>query len=112
MMRTKSIFFSILLVFSLAASLAAPAAADRPARVDVQILSLNDFHGALLPSTARIANPNPAQPYYVGGAAYLAARLNEAAATNPNTVKVSAGDLIGASPLLSAMFHDEPTIQA
>ena len=32
--------------------------------------------------------------------------------TNPNTIKVSAGDMIGASPLLSAAFHDEPTIQA
>ena len=32
--------------------------------------------------------------------------------TNPNTMFVSAGDLIGATPLLSALFHDEPTIEA
>jgi len=29
-----------------------------------------------------------------------------------NTIFVAAGDLIGASPFLSAMFHDEPTIEA
>src|SRR5436309_6420929 len=29
-----------------------------------------------------------------------------------NTIFVAAGDLIGASPLLSAMFHDEPSIEA
>ena len=29
-----------------------------------------------------------------------------------NTVFVSAGDLVGATPLLSALFHDEPTVEA
>jgi 5'-nucleotidase len=29
-----------------------------------------------------------------------------------NTIFVAAGDLIGASPFLSAMFHDEPTIES
>ena len=29
-----------------------------------------------------------------------------------NTVTVAAGDIVGASPLLSAAFHDEPTIEA
>jgi len=29
-----------------------------------------------------------------------------------NSIFVSAGDLIGASPLISALFHDEPTIEA
>ena len=33
-------------------------------------------------------------------------------ATNPNTLFVSAGDMIGATPLVSALFHDEPTIEA
>ena len=33
-------------------------------------------------------------------------------ATNPNTLFVSAGDVIGATPLVSAIFHDEPTIEA
>ena len=38
--------------------------------------------------------------------------LSALAARNPNTLIVSAGDSIGASPLLSGMFHDEPTIEA
>jgi hypothetical protein len=47
-----------------------------------------------------------------GGAEFLATHINALRATNPNTVVVSAGDMIGASPLLSALFHDEPTIEA
>ncbi len=75
-------------------------AATKPPTVDVQILAVNDFHGALDPSRG------------IGGAEYLSTYLKNAAATNPNTVKVSAGDMVGASPLLSALFHDEPTIMA
>ena len=101
-MRIKSLLSSIVLVLALAAVLAwpLPAAAAKPANVDVQILALNDFHGALNPSRG------------IGGAAYLATYVKNLSAANPNTVKVSAGDMIGASPLLSALFHDEPTIKA
>src|SRR5688572_25569853 len=77
--------------------------------VNVQILALNDFHGNLEPplgSSGRIGTTN------AGGVEYLATHINNLRATNPNTVVVSAGDLIGASPLLSALFHDEPTIEA
>src|SRR5688572_14655303 len=77
--------------------------------VSVQILAVNDFHGNLEPptgSSGRIGTVN------AGGVEYLAAHINNLRATNPNTVVVSAGDLIGASPLLSALFHDEPTIEA
>jgi 2',3'-cyclic-nucleotide 2'-phosphodiesterase (5'-nucleotidase family) len=38
--------------------------------------------------------------------------VRERRATNRNTLTLSAGDLIGASPLLSALYHDEPTIEA
>ncbi len=77
--------------------------------VDVQILAVNDFHGNLEPpagSSGRIGTIN------AGGAEYLATHIANLRATNPNTVVVSAGDMIGASPLLSALFHDEPTIEA
>ncbi|HET6954617.1 MAG TPA: bifunctional metallophosphatase/5'-nucleotidase [Acidimicrobiales bacterium] len=78
--------------------------------VQVQILGLNDFHGNLEPpagSSGRIGTVN------AGGAEYLATHVAQLEATNPrNTVVVSAGDLIGASPLVSALFHDEPTIEA
>lgn len=77
--------------------------------VNVQILAVNDFHGNLEPvsgSGGRVGTIN------AGGAEYLATHIANLRALNPNTVVVSAGDLIGASPLLSALFHDEPTIEA
>jgi 5'-nucleotidase len=82
----------------------------RPPPVQVQVLGLNDFHGNLEPpagSSGRIEGID------AGGAAYLATHVAALEATNPdNTVVVSAGDLVGASPLLSALFHDEPTVEA
>ena len=79
------------------------------ASVEVQILALNDFHGNLLPpsgSSGRVGTVN------AGGAEYLSTHVQNLEATNANSIVVSAGDLIGASPLLSALFHDEPTIEA
>jgi 5'-nucleotidase len=96
---------------------------------DIQILSFNDFHGNLEPpggSGGRLttgyveteSNTTPgtfsATPTTVdaGGVEYLATHLAEAREGQRNTVTVAAGDLVGASPLLSAAFHDEPTIEA
>jgi 5'-nucleotidase len=99
-------------------SLTASAAAEEPPKppvikdgmeVEVQLLALNDFHGNLLPpsgSSGRVGTVD------AGGAEYLATHVQNLEATNANTLVVSAGDLIGASPLLSALFHDEPTIEA
>jgi 5'-nucleotidase len=47
-----------------------------------------------------------------GGAEFLATHIRLLSRRQPNTLVVSAGDLVGASPLLSALFHDEPTIEA
>ncbi|XXS97305.1 bifunctional metallophosphatase/5'-nucleotidase [Sorangium sp. So ce363] len=85
--------------------------------VSVQIIAFNDFHGNLEPptgSSGRITVPATPTNTTVdaGGVTYLASRVAALRATNPNTVVVSAGDLIGASPLVSALFHDEPTIEA
>ncbi|GHE30354.1 5'-nucleotidase [Streptosporangium violaceochromogenes] len=44
-----------------------------------------------------------------GGAAYLAAHLKRM--SDRNTLKVAQGDLIGATPLLSAAYHDEPSVE-
>ena len=73
----------------------------RDGSVELQILGINDFHGNL-----------EAPPGKPGGAAWLAAHLRRAEATAPHTAIVAAGDLIGASPLISSLFHDEPTIDA
>jgi 5'-nucleotidase len=114
-MRTKSLFYPFSLVLTLAMLLALSfpvAAATKPPSVDVQILSLNDFHGALDASLTKPSTTDNTTWYYRGGAEYLANFVNAAVATNPNTVKVVAGDMIGASPLLSGLFHDEPTVMA
>lgn len=77
--------------------------------VDVQVLAFNDFHGYLDPapgSSGRVGGID------AGGVAHVAATVARLEAANPNTVVVSAGDNIGASPLLSSMFHDEPTVEA
>lgn len=83
--------------------------------VQVQLLAFNDFHGNLEPpagSGGRITLPDSTQ-VNAGGAAYFATHVEALRAQNPdNTVVVSAGDLIGATPLVSALFHDEPTIEA
>jgi 5'-nucleotidase len=77
----------------------------------VQILALNDFHGQLRPPDATSSGGRiGATP--AGGAEFLASYVRDLRATNPNTLFVSAGDLIGATPLVSAIFHDEPTIEA
>ena len=75
----------------------------------VKIAAFNDFHGNLQsPGTYRNTS-NVALPS--GGIDYLAAYVKDIRAKSPNSVTVSAGDLIGASPLISALFHDEPTIE-
>jgi len=112
-MRTKFVYsFSLILALTMLLALPFPVSAGKPADVNVQILALNDFHGALDPSLSKPSTTDENTWYYRGGAEYLANFVNTAAATNPNTVKVSAGDMIGASPLLSSIFHDEPTIRA
>jgi 5'-nucleotidase len=85
-----------------------PVIKDGPV-VDVQVLAINDFHGNLLPPTGSGGRVGTTD---AGGAAFLATHIKNLEATNANSIVVSAGDLIGASPILSALFHDEPTIEA
>ena len=83
---------------------------QQPGRtVDVQLLAFNDLHGYLEPVSGSTGHLGALD---VGGIEYLAGHLEALARTNRNTAIVSAGDNIGASPLLSGMFHDEPTIEA
>lgn len=106
--RTRYILL-VAAVLVLALGAVSVAGAIPPKIIDVQLLALNDFHGNLEPpsgSSGRIGSVN------AGGVEYLATHIDQLRSTNPNTVVVSAGDMIGASPLLSALFHDEPTIEA
>lgn len=84
--------------------------------VAVKMIAFNDFHGNLeMPGQLTVPDPaNPGKTIKVnaGGVDYLAAWVQALRAKSPNSVVVSAGDLIGASPLVSGLFHDEPTIEA
>jgi 5'-nucleotidase len=102
-----------LLLLALALLLALPAAAFADKDVKVQLLGINDFHGHLEANTPGTIAADPSSPRVpAGGAEYLATHLRQKERTSRNSLIVSAGDLIGASPLLSALFHDEPTIEA
>ena len=106
------------LASALILAMADPAAAKTPSTVDIQVLAINDFHGNIQPpsgssgtiTTLDAAGNTVAVP--AGGVEYLTTHLKNARVGHPNTITVAAGDLVGASPLASAAFHDEPTILA
>jgi len=106
-----------ILAFAITTVLASPAHAQTPAPVDLRILAINDFHGYLRPPAAGIRIADPADKtkktfVAAGGAEHMATLVKQLRDGHRNTIFVAAGDLIGASPFLSAMFHDEPTIEA
>jgi 5'-nucleotidase len=108
---------SILAALALLTGLASPALTQSSAQVDLRILAINDFHGNLKPPAGgiRIDDANDkgrktAVP--AGGAEQMATLVKQLRDGHSNNVFVAAGDLIGASPFLSAMFHDEPTIES
>ena len=82
--------------------------------VEVQILAINDFHGNLEPPKNFVDAGTPDAPVRVpaGGVAHLATAAKTLRAGQKHSVTVSAGDMIGGSPLVSALFLDEPTIEA
>jgi 5'-nucleotidase len=88
-----------------------------PAPVELRILAINDFHGYLRPPPGgiRIADPNDKTRKVMvsaGGSETMASMVKTLREGHKNTIFVAAGDLIGASPFVSAMFHDEPTIES
>ncbi|MFF8616313.1 bifunctional metallophosphatase/5'-nucleotidase [Streptomyces sp. NPDC015350] len=86
--------------------------------VDVQLLSFNDLHGNLEPpagSSGEVKETQPdgkVVPVKAGGVEYLATSLRKARKGHPYSITAAGGDMVGASPLLSGLFHDEPTIEA
>jgi 5'-nucleotidase len=102
--------------------LAAAARSDVGKTIKVRVIAFNDFHGNIDganlnlrsdPDDICIRNPSGqcAAGVPAGGVDYMAGLVRQLKAGAPNSVVVSAGDLIGASPLNSALFHDEPTIE-
>ncbi|WP_128379838.1 bifunctional metallophosphatase/5'-nucleotidase [Streptomyces cavernae] len=114
-------------VGALAAAVPASAGHDRatpkhhqgsPRYQDVQLLSFNDLHGNLEPptgSSGRVTEhqeDGTSKTIDAGGVEYLATHLRQARKTNKYSITAAAGDMVGASPLISGLFHDEPTIEA
>jgi 5'-nucleotidase len=105
------------LALAITTALAASSLAQTPAAVDLRILAINDFHGYLRPPPGGITIADPEDrtkkiTVPAGGAEHMATLVSQLREGHRNTIFVAAGDLIGASPFLSAMFHDEPTIEA
>lgn len=96
----------------------AVAAAGEPGpenAVTFRILAFNDFHGQLTPPATGVRVKDPAGTEVTlsaGGAPYLGGLIDQLRRERPRSIVVAAGDLIGATPLSSAMFHDEPSIEA
>ncbi|SDK65986.1 5'-nucleotidase [Lentzea albidocapillata subsp. violacea] len=81
--------------------------------VDVRLIGINDLHGNLEPptgSSGRVILPD-GTTVDAGGAAFNATHIRNLQKEVRNSVIVGQGDLIGGSPLVSALFHDEPTIE-
>ncbi|MFH9988848.1 bifunctional metallophosphatase/5'-nucleotidase [Streptomyces luteogriseus] len=85
---------------------------------DVQLLSFNDLHGNLEPpagSSGRVTETQPdgtTKTIDAGGVEYLATHLRQARKGEKYSITAAGGDMVGASPLISGLFHDEPTIEA
>jgi 5'-nucleotidase len=124
---TAALVACALVASALPAAGAAPQPAAKPVPkvkdTNVQLLAINDFHGHIEPNTPGTIQVGQrlgtgTEPRVVnigvpaGGAEYLATHIKTLRQANPNTITVGSGDLIGASPLTSGLFHDEPAIEA
>ncbi len=107
--------------YGCAAPRLAPYAESNAGPLRVKLIAFNDFHGNLESPDASIRAPeggltgdttgrDVAVP--AGGVARFATLVKQLRAVNPNHAVVSSGDMVGASPLVSALFLDEPTIEA
>lgn len=103
---------SVLLIAMLLMPVSASAKPEDPPGqlVQLQLLAFNDYHGFLEANS----NPGPGTvgPDAAGGGEYLSAKLSELRAGQKYSLTVAAGDLIGGSPFLSGLFHDEPSVES
>jgi len=111
-------FATLAAALTLTAAQTPPTRADSaPPPVELRILAINDFHGYLQPPPGGLALADPQhkdkkQHVDAGGAEHMATLVKQLRDNRPHAIFVAAGDLIGASPFLSATFHDEPTVES
>lgn len=111
----KSLRNVLIIATSLALS-PTPWAAPSSAPITISLIGINDFHGNITPPVGSVLVPDPEHPNglraNLGGAAYMSTLIKQLKAQNPQrTLVVGAGDLIGAAPIASGLFHDEPAIE-
>jgi 2',3'-cyclic-nucleotide 2'-phosphodiesterase (5'-nucleotidase family) len=120
-MRLSRRLATVISVLALAVAAAGVSSAEarprppKPKDISLQVLSFNDFHGHLQPPTgtdATLGATLDPSNTPVGGAEYLAATLADLRAGARHSHTVAAGDLIGGSPFLSGLFHDEPAVES
>ncbi|TWG08500.1 bifunctional metallophosphatase/5'-nucleotidase [Saccharopolyspora dendranthemae] len=100
-------------VLAAAAVTAGPASSAAPHTTQVRLITFNDLHGNLEPpagSSGSVTLPNGSS-VEAGGAQYLASHVARLRGEVPDSLVLSAGDNVGASPVNSALFHDEPTVE-
>jgi len=79
--------------------------ADPPGRpTEIQLLNISDWHAQLDPLAVGGVNH--------GGAAYLSTMFKAERAKNADTLTLTSGDAVGASPAISGLFEDQPAIEA
>ena len=115
-LRVLGVFGAILVAGCASQS---PLLLTAPQPVELSIFSINDFHGHIQPKSPVPLSPRlpdaqtgEIKPQAAGGVAYLATVLDKLRSQRKNQVFVAAGDLIGASPQMSSLLKDEPTLSA
>jgi 5'-nucleotidase len=115
-MSVSRVSLPALPALALGISLALAGCATPPGRapVEINLVALNDFHGNLEPSKYTYTPPGATAPQTIqaGGIDVLGGALASFRSEDPNLLFVAAGDLVGASPAVSSMFADEPSIEA
>lgn len=116
---TYALGFSLITVLTACATSPPPTLESSPPNIELSIFSINDFHGHIQPKSPTPLSPRlpdpvtgEIKPQPAGGVAYLATVLDKLRAQRTNHVFVAAGDLVGASPQMSSMLKDEPTLSA
>ena len=103
LLRQKVLFLFVMITLLLSVASPVVAASSRET-VEIQLLNVSDWHGQL--------DPLAVGSTQVGGAAVLSAYFEAERIANPNTLTLTAGDAVGATPPLSSFFQDEPSILA